>query len=302
MTCTLITGVTGFTGRYLAKALSQAGHEVHGLANHGASESIPGVTGMHRCDLMDAAGLERIMRELRPDHIVHLAAISFVAHGDVDEIYRTNILGTRHLLNAVQIAGLQPRSILVASSANVYGNARDGMIDERTPPAPANDYGVTKAAVEYVCGIYASALPLIVIRPFNYTGVGQSRNFLIPKIVDHIRQGAPTIELGNIDIARDFSDVRAVVDAYVRLLETPAAIGQTLNVCSGRAVSLREIIDALQRLSGHEMDVKINPAFVRANEVKSLCGSRARLESVIGPVAMPPLDETLTWMLQPRAE
>jgi nucleoside-diphosphate-sugar epimerase len=302
MTCTLITGVSGFTGRYLAMALSQAGHEVHGLANHGADENIAGVSRMHRCDLMDAPGLQRIMRDLRPDHIVHLAAISFVAHGDVDEMYRTNILGTRHLLDAIQTAGLKPRSILVASSANVYGNARDGVIDETTPPAPANDYGVTKTALEYVCGIYAASLPLVVIRPFNYTGVGQSRNFLIPKIVDHILQGAHTIELGNIDIARDFSDVRTVVDVYVRLLSTPAAIGQTLNVCSGRAVSLRDIIDALQRLSGHQMDVQINPAFVRANEVKSLCGSRARLESVIGAVSMPPLDETLMWMLQSPAE
>ena len=91
--------------------------------------------------------------------------------------------------------------------------------------------------------------------------------------------------------------LRAVVDSYARLLETPAAIGGLFNVCSGKAHSLGEVIALVEHLSGQHMDVKVNPAFVRANEVKTLCGSRARLESVIGPLAMPSLRDTLAWML-----
>lgn len=105
------------------------------------------------------------------------------------------------------------------------------------------------------------------------------------------------IELGNIDVARDFSDVRAVVDSYARLLDTPAAIGGLFNVCSGEARSLAEVIALVQKLSGHHMDVTVNPAFVRLDEVKTLCGSRAQLGSVIGPLAMPPLEDTIAWML-----
>jgi nucleoside-diphosphate-sugar epimerase len=137
-----------------------------------------------------------------------------------------------------------------------------------------------------------------VVRPFNYTGRGQSTEFIIPKIVAHARVAARTIELGNIDVARDFSDVRTVVDAYARLLNTPNASGGTYNVCSGRAISLEEMLDLVARLSGHHLDVTVNPSFVRANEVRHLCGSPTRLESVIGPLKQIPIEETLRWMLE----
>jgi GDP-6-deoxy-D-talose 4-dehydrogenase len=164
--------------------------------------------------------------------------------------------------------------------------------------APANDYGLTKAAAELVASLYRERLSIIVVRPFNYTGRGQAPNFLVPKIVAHVRSGASLIELGNLDVARDFSDVRGVVDAYARLLDSPAAVGGTFNVCSGRATSLGEVIDLVRRISGRKLQVRVNPAFVRADEVKSLCGSAARIEAVIGPLVMRPFEETLRWMLE----
>lgn len=108
---------------------------------------------------------------------------------------------------------------------------------------------------------------------------------------------AAEIELGNLDVACDFSDVRTMVDAYARLLETPAAIAGTFNICSGHATSLGEVIDMARALSGHDFAVRVNPAFVRADEVRSLHGTAARLEAAIGPLAMPPLADTLRWML-----
>jgi nucleoside-diphosphate-sugar epimerase len=294
----LITGVAGFTGRYLAPVLAHAGYEVHGTVHGDDDPDVAGVSQLHRVDIGNADAVRSLVFGLSPDKVVHLAAIAFVAHSDVAEMYRSNVLGTRNLLDAVANSASPPAAVRLASSANVYGNARAGVLDETVPPAPANDYGVTKAAAELLARTYANRLPLIIVRPFNYTGRGQSTNFLIPKIVSHLRGGADEIELGNLDVARDFSDVRGVVDAYARLIETPAAIGGTYNVCSGQATSLRTVVELAQRLSGHELKVCVNPAFVRPDEIKSLHGSAARLERVIGPLAMPPLEETLGWMLE----
>jgi len=297
MSKVLITGVTGFTGRYLAPLLAEAGYEVHGTVHGDAGAEVPGVTRLHQLDIGDSAAIARIVCDIAPNKVVHLAAISFVAHSDVVEMYRTNILGTRNLLDALAGVG-SARSVLVASSANIYGNVRGGILDETVPASPTNDYGVTKAASELVASLYRDRLPLIIARPFNYTGRGQSEQFLIPKIISHARRRADEIELGNLDVARDFFDVRAVADAYVRLLETPGAIGNTFNICSGRATSLGEIIDMVRRISGNNFAVRTNPDFVRPDEVRTLQGSPARIEQAIGPLEMPPLEQTLRWMLE----
>jgi nucleoside-diphosphate-sugar epimerase len=297
MTRTLVTGAAGFTGRYVAHALAERGHEVHGLV-HMHEPELADIVRAHEADLTDQDALKRVVAEVRPDHVVHLAAIAFVAHGDIEQMYRTNVVGTRQLLDALAESPATPSSVLIASSANIYGNAREGVLDESVPPAPANDYGVSKVATEYVAQLYASRLPITVLRPFNYTGRGQSIDFLLPKIVAHARARAPVIELGNLDVARDFSDVRTVAAAYAKLLTEPAAVGETFNICSGRAVSLREVVEMVSELSGHPLEVSVNPAFVRANEVRTLCGSPDKLEKVIGPLDSIPLSETLGWMLE----
>lgn len=293
-----ITGVDGFTGRYLAAELHRAGYEVYGLVHTPRTEAIPGVRAVYACDLCDSAGLSRIIEEVRPDVVAHLAAIAFVAHGDIEAIYRTNVVGSRNLLEALSKSGLPLRAVLVASSANVYGNATEGMLDETAPPAPANDYAVSKLSMEYMARLYKDRLPLTIVRPFNYTGVGQSESFLLPKIVNHVRRRAPVIELGNLEVARDFSDVRTVVNYYRLLLESPAAKGQTFNVCSGKAYTLQEVLTMVRSLSNHSFEVRVNPAFVRQNEVKILIGSRARLEATVGGVPDIPLIETLRAMLE----
>ena len=298
MTRTLVTGAAGFTGRYLTSLLAGQGHDVHGVVHHIPDEPIADVSAVHLADLADHSAISRIVDEVRPQHVVHLAAIAFVGHDDIEEMYRANVVGTRQLLDALSKFAEPPKSVLVASSANVYGNAREGVLDESLRPAPANDYGVSKVAVEYLGQIYGAKLPLITVRPFNYTGRGQATNFLIPKIVAHARERAPVIELGNLDVARDFSDVRTVVDAYARLLDAPQAIGGTFNICSGRAVSLSEILDMVSAITGHRFEVRVNPDLVRANEVRTLSGSAAKLESMIGNLGGIPLDETLRWMLE----
>lgn len=293
----LVTGASGFTGQHLLERLAADAHEVFALVHHGSAESVPLAARTYAADLRDLPAVVKIVEEVRPDHVVHLAAIANVAHGDVADLYSSNIVGTRNLLQA--LAGLKalPQAVLLASSANIYGNRREGVLTEDMEPAPANDYGVTKVACEVLAQVYGDRLPIITARPFNYTGRGQSENFLIPKILGHVQRRAPVIELGNINVARDFSDVRAVVDSYARLLNCSDAVGGTFNICSGQAHSLAEVLAIAEHVSGHAMKVEVNPTFVRPDDVKTLCGSRARLEAIIGQVPMPTLEDTIRWML-----
>lgn len=291
----LITGVDGFTGKFVASEFKKTGADVIGLVHQ--AHLLDTVDAVFEANLLDRPRLLSVLQAVRPDYVVHLAAISFVGHGDVDAIYQTNVIGTRNLLQALVDSDVSPKGVLLASSANIYGNAAVEVIDESVPPSPVNDYAVSKLAMEYVARLYVDRLPIILTRPFNYTGVGQAGNFLLPKIVDHFRRHAPVIELGNLDVARDFSDVRMVANCYRRLLETPEAVGGVFNTCSGKAYSLTDVIRMAESISGHILEVKVNPAFVRANEVRVLRGSRSHLENTIGPVADYPLEETLRWML-----
>jgi nucleoside-diphosphate-sugar epimerase len=294
----LVTGIAGFTGRYLAEELAKRGISVVGIAQSAAAAAISHVDRVHAVDVTDFDALREVILTEKPQLVAHLAGISFVVHADVNEIYRTNLLGTRNLLEALTGLETAPRSVLLASSSNVYGNRHDGIMRETLPPDPVNDYSVSKLAMEYMASLYRAKLPLIIVRPFNYTGRGQSLDFIIPKIIAHARERSPFIELGNLNVARDFSDVRTVAETYVRLLETPDAVGGIFNVCSGRSVTLQEVLDLVTNLSGHRLEVRVDPAFIRANEVRTLCGSAAKLESVIGPLRAIPLEETLRWMLE----
>ena len=287
----LITGIYGFTGRFMAAELAAQGCEIVGIGSQPSDEA-----GYYQVYLSDATGLSKLLAHIQPDIVVHLAALAFVGHGAADAFYQVNLIGTRNLLEAIAACGKAPECVLLASSANVYGNASSGMLDEATAPSPANDYAVSKLAMEYMASLWQNRLPIVITRPFNYTGVGQADNFLLPKIVSHFVRKAEIIELGNLDVWRDFSDVRAVVSAYRGLLEVKP-LGQTINVSSGVTHSLREVIDMCREITGHDILVKVNPAFVRANEVKTLCGDNTRLRSLVGDWKTPQLKETLSWML-----
>lgn len=289
----LITGIKGFTGQYVAAELEAQGWEVWGLGSHAEA----GAARYRRVDLVDGAGLRAVVAEVQPDAVVHLAAIAFVGHDEADAFYTVNLIGTRNLLAALAESVRKPECVLLASSANVYGNATEGVLSECTSPNPANDYAVSKLAMEYMARLWREKLPIVIARPFNYTGVGQTESFLLPKIVGHFRRGAAAIELGNLDVWRDFSDVRAVARAYRRLLETCPA-GETVNVCSGEAHSLREVIAMVEGIYGRSIQVEVNSAFVRANEVRTLCGDASRLRRIIGDWATPPLEQTLRWMAE----
>ena len=290
----LITGAAGFTGRHLVAAANAKGYRCIAVAQHKYSE----VSGAHDtlvADLLDPAALEQAIAQVKPDFIVHLAAISYVAHGNSVELYQVNQLGTISLLDAIRRSAPDIKKVLIASSANIYGNTTDLPITESTPPAPVNHYGMSKVTMEMAIQLYAD-LPIVITRPFNYTGCGQSPNFLIPKIVNSFRAGKRKIELGNLCVSRDFSDVRDVVAAYLRLLETNTT-ALAYNICSGTGTSLSSVIETLNGLAGYEIEVSINPDFVRSDEIKVLYGSPDLLESAVGNYRNFALTDTLAWML-----
>lgn len=289
----LITGIKGFTGYYLAQTLEAAGCEVFGFVHNQNEESVN--DRLLTVDLCNREQVQSAIETVQPQIVAHLAGISFVAHGDVESMYRVNIIGTRNLLEALARLNSTPSAVLLASSANIYGNAPVEIIDETVPPAPANDYAVSKLAMEHMARLWGDRLPIVITRPFNYSGVGQEPQFLLPKIIGHFQRKEKIIELGNIEVERDFSDVRMVVAAYRRLLEL-GPTGGIFNVCSGVAVSLTDVLAMMASIAGYEIEVRVNPIFVRANEVRRLQGDASRLFGVIGQVDVIPLYETLRWM------
>lgn len=277
----LLTGADGFTGRHFVACAQAYGHKVHAL----------------QANLTDKEGLKAEVVQLAPEVVVHLAAISFVGFTDASAFYDVNVLGTLNLLDALAAQVHPPCNVLLASSANVYGNCEQSSIAETQVPAPVNHYATSKLAMEWMARTYLDRLPLFFVRPFNYTGPGQAESFVIPKLVAHFANRAEVIELGNLDIEREFNDVRFVCEAYLRLLQKGKS-GEVYNVCTGNPVSLKSVLALLGQITGHQLQVRVNPAFVRNNEIHRLCGLPAKLESCIGNFSYPTLKETLQWMLK----
>jgi nucleoside-diphosphate-sugar epimerase len=249
-----------------------------------------------QADLTKADALYAEINQVRPSHIVHLAAISSVMHANEDEFYRVNLFGTQNLLTALSQLAAVPTKILLASSANVYGSNSVSLVSEERCPKPINHYGISKLAMEFMSSSLFSELPIVTVRPFNYTGVWHDNRFVVPKIVEYFQRRAPEIELGNLDVLREYNDVRMVSQAYLDLLELGHQ-GETYNIASGRAVSLRTIILTLEALTEHKIKIKVNRDLVRLTEIPILSGSSKKIESLLGPLNHYELEDTLSWML-----
>ena len=288
----LITGSEGFTGRYVTEEFRRAGWEVWGAG----LQPKPEQPQYLQIDLLKPETLTPIATNVQPDVVIHLAAMAFVAEDEANSFYQVNLMGTRNLLEVLSAAKSPPECTIVASSANVYGNSTLEVLSEDSPTNPANDYAVSKLAMEYLAKTYMDRLGIVITRPFNYTGVGQSSRFLIPKIVEHFKARAPIIELGNVNVARDFSDVRDVARYYYKLADAKP-LGEIVNLCSGKSISLLRCLDVASELSGHELKVKVNPSFLRDNEVTRLAGDRQKLDQLVGVSAPQKFEETLRWMI-----
>lgn len=282
----LLTGAEGFTGRHFSEAAKSTGYEVYPLT----------------ADLTDAVAVAAGVAAIAPTHVAHLAAISAVTHADEAAFYQVNLFGTLNLLKALVALPHVPQKVLLASSANVYGNqGGDAAIAETLCPKPVNHYAMSKLAMEHMAVTYADCLPLVFTRPFNYTGVGHDLRFVIPKIVDHFVRKAPVIELGNLDVYREYNDVRQVCDIYLRLLEHGER-GEAYNVCSGHVASLNEVLTLMMEVSGWQLQVRLNPDFVRPNEIRVLAGSPEKLQRCVGSALAGDLKNLLEWMYRTAGE
>jgi nucleoside-diphosphate-sugar epimerase len=292
----LITGGAGFTGRRLARRLRQDGHDVAALSRHAAD------AGTVVADLCDVDAATRVLSRLRPRAIIHLAGVAAPSHNDIAEMYAANVIGTANLFSAITAAKAEPDIVIVASSGQIYAPAKDATpLAEDARLAPSSHYAVSKHATEEIAALYVRRFRIIVTRAFNYTGPGQDASFLVPKIVRHYVERRGEIRLGNLDLYRDISDVERAVEAFARLVSR--AIAPTVvNVSSGRAVHLAEILTIMEEISLHRLRIVTDPAFLRADEPRYIIGSPVRLEGLVGPLPNPEFRDTLARMYDAMCE
>lgn len=306
-----VTGADGFVGQHTLAALLEAGHEVTGAitgsepALETLSPTLADRIDWVSFDLRNPDAVGRAVQEARPDAVLHLAALSSVSRSwsQPDDTFEVNAAGTIHLLRAIRALDPppRPRPVVLVGSGEAYGqNGTDhAPLTESTPLRPLNPYAASKAAQEMVGWALGRTdhTRLVQTRSFTQTGPGQSPTFVtvdwasqLLAIRDEGRE--PVLRVGNIDVVRDFLDVRDAADAYLALLETPDAHG-VFNVCSGRGVPLRTLLERLQAVAGVDVDVRVDPDRLRPADITSLVGDPARLTTATGWRPTRPLDRTL---------
>ena len=287
----LITGGKGFVGQWLASHLKDSGDEV--------------VVTDIETDISNGPALRKVVAEASPEAVYHLAAMTHVGESweNPSEVLRVNVLGTAEVLAAGRTLATPP-TVLVVSSAEVYGtvNPEQLPLREDTPTAPATPYAASKLAAEAVAlqAWRGYRQPVIVVRPFNHIGPGQSPNFAVPalakRIVEARKGGVRTLRVGTLTTRRDFTDVRDVVVAY-RLLILQGLAGTVYNVCSGRDVAISEVADELLALAHAELELVIDPDLVRPVDVPVLRGDAGLLHATTGWSPSIPLATTLADVL-----
>jgi GDP-4-dehydro-6-deoxy-D-mannose reductase len=272
----LITGGQGFVGRHLAHHLREMGDEV--------------TIADREVDVTDRAALVAAMKVVTPDVVYHLAAMTSVAESwsRPAEYTRVNVLGTAHLLDVAHEVVPEARVVLV-SSAEVYGivRAEDLPLTESSPTVPANPYSTSKLEAELVArdAVRSRHQGVVIARPFNHIGPGQSSVFVVPALVQRMleatAQGRHFIMVGDLSTRRDFSDVRDVVRAY-RLLSEWGRAGEAYNVSSGQDIALSDVADDLRRRINPDLELLVDPELLRPVEVPVSRGSFAKLHEATG--------------------
>lgn len=288
----LVSGATGFLGRHLVNHLKRMGHELFGTTNHVSSDA-----SLSYCDIRDPIAVDAVVRQVQPEIVVHCAAISSVTSSAAQDYYAVNTVATENLVRSAVVTGRLVRFVFI-STAGVYGNQKVERLHEGLCPKPVHHYGMSKFCAERTLENFRDQLDYTIVRPFNIIGDGQSSEFIMPKLVDVFRRRDRIVKLGNIEVFRDYIDVLDACELISRLTFNPAAVGEVTNLCTGRPVSIQMLLETLARLTSHEIEVEIDPKFVRKNEVWRLLGDNTKLSRLTGgQVEQMNLEESLRRML-----
>ena len=307
----LITGITGFAGSHLAEFLLAEGHEVFGTRRvRSPMENLSAVADkltLIGCELSDASAVRDALKAAQPDLIFHLAAQSFVPASWVYPGFTlfNNIGAQLNIFEAVRELKLDAR-ILVACSSEEYGRAeeKDLPLTEDSPLRPLSPYGVSKVAQDLLAHQYHASYGLKTIRTraFNHTGprrgdVFVTSNFARQIVEIELGKRKPVVHVGNLSAQRDFTDVRDVVRAYF-LVCTQGEPGEVYNICSGKSVTVQEILDTLVELAQCEVSVEVDPARMRPSDVQLLRGDASKLADATGWRPEIELRQTLADLLE----
>ncbi len=284
----LVTGATGFVGHYLVRLLLERGCDVCGTYFMDFERDSLNDVQLEKLDITQKERVRQLIKNFLPDEIYHLAAIAATSGIEREMYYSTNYLGAYTLLDAA--ADVVPNSrVLIICSANAYGQLSNGCqpIMENQELRPVNHYAAAKAAADMTaCAFAVEGLHVVRARPFNHTGPGQNTSFVcsrLAKLVAEVSLGIrkPVIEVGNIDAARDFTDVRDVVEAYWMLLQKGRS-GEAYNVCSQKVYSVREVINILAKISDVNITLMKSPELLRKSDIPVLLGSHEKIYNDTG--------------------
>lgn len=307
----LITGITGFAGSHLADLLLAEGYEVSGTVRWRSQKQnivhIEPKLNLIECDIKDATSVKRIVDQVRPDRIYHLAAQSFVLtswHAPAETLV-TNLVGQLNVFEAVRELRISPR-IQIACSSEEYGmvNADEMPITEGNPLRPLSPYGVSKVAQDVLAYQYYMSYGLEVVRTraFNHTGPRRGEVFVASSFarqVAMIEKGLqdPVVFVGNLDAVRDFTDVRDTVRGYHLSLEK-GEVGEVYNICSGQGRSMRELLDTILAHSRVTIETRQDPARMRPSDVPVLVGDSTKFRKATGWKPQIPFDQTIEDLLE----
>lgn len=305
----LITGGAGFVGSFLIDRLESD-------EGRGCRIVAPGRSAVPGIDICDADAVDRLVRDVRPTAVVHLAAVAAPAEAASapGRAWEVNLTGTRNLATALLDHAPEARFVF-AGSSDAYGASFIGAghpLPETAALQPMNVYAATKAAADIMIGQMAyGGLNAVRFRPFNHTGPGQSDAYVVASFARQVARIAagraePVVRVGNLDVERDFLDVRDVVRAYAdaALGGLPRQPGLVFNLATGRPVSLRRMLETLIALAGVDVAVEVDPARVRPADIPRTWGDAGQARRQLGWSPSIPLERTLgdalaSWMKEP---
>jgi len=274
----LITGVNGFVGPYLVEELVLSGYAVYGCALEKES-NLSKLEEYFSCDITDSIQVEEVIESIKPDVIFHLAGFSSVAKSfeNPDLCFKINVNGTKNLVESFRKLKIAPK-LIVVSSSEVYGQPKKNPVNEKSELNPLSPYAKSRVEQEKVALAYFNS---IIIRAFNHTGLNQPDTFVIPSFRKQVLESknGGSVQVGNLDVVKDFSDVMEVVKAYGIIYEK-GVVGEIYNVGSGKGYLLKEVLENMIKESGKNISIVIDPKKYRPADIKEVFCDNSKIKKL----------------------